>query len=138
MYNRYLIYYELLSHFSSVPDPTSISIRSDPNINPIRPLGANITLTCTVDLDPAVDVPVTVNTVWTGPDGVTISTTHPVIVNLTRYTSTLMVSSFGRNESGVYNCTATVTSNLSLSETTATMKAIITVGRLRGCIDKPL
>ena len=115
-----------------------MSIKSDPNTDPIRPLGANVTLTCTVDLDPAVDVPVTVTTVWTAPDGVTLSPADPITVNMTSYTSEVMVSSFGRNQSGVYNCTATVSSNLSLSDTIGTEKAIITVGRLRGCIDEPL
>ena len=112
------------------PVPASVSIETDPNRHPIHPIGSNVTLTCTVDLDPAVDVPVTVNTVWTGPNGVTLSPIDPVMVNLTRYTSTAMVSSFGRDQSGVYNCTATVSSNLSLSDTMVFQAARITVGML--------
>ena len=39
-------------------------------ISPILTLASvNVTLICTVKLSPAVDVPVTVNTVWTGPAG---------------------------------------------------------------------
>ena len=99
---------------SAVPAPTSVSTTSN-SASPIWPVGADITLTCTVDLDPAVDDPavddpVTVNTVWTGPDGVTLSSTDPVMINMMRYTSTVMVSSFGRNQSGNYSCIATVTS----------------------------
>ena len=55
------------------------------------------------------DVPVTVNTVWTGPDGfMTTNTAQPVMGSTTTYASTAMVSSFGRNQSGNYTCTATV------------------------------
>ena len=90
------------------------------------PVGSDVTLTCTVDLDPAVDVPVTVNTVWTGPDGVILSPTDPDMVNLTRYTSTAIVRSFGRDQSGVYNCTATVGVNKTMSSATVNF----TVGKL--------
>ena len=94
---------------SIVPAPSSIHITSIP-ASPIRPVGSDVTLTCTVVLSPAVDVPVTVSTVWTGPDGVMLSTSDPVKTNLIRYTSTAMVTSFGRDQSGVYNCTATISS----------------------------
>ena len=85
-------------------------VTSDP-VSPIRPVGSDVTLTCTVELSPAVDVPVTVNTVWTGPDGfMTTNTAQPVRGNPTTYTSTAMVSSFERDQSGNYTCTATVIS----------------------------
>ena len=80
-------------------------------VNPIRPVGSNVTLTCTVELSPAVDVPVTVNTVWTAPAGfMTTNTAQPVMGSTTTYTSTAMVSSFGRDQSGNYTCIAEVTS----------------------------
>ena len=44
----------------SVPDPIVV-VTSTP-VSPVRPIGSNITLTCIVDLSPAVDVPVTVTT----------------------------------------------------------------------------
>ena len=77
-------------------------------ISPIRALGSYVILTCTVELSPAVDVPVTLSMVWTGPDGATLPPTTLVMESLTRYTSTAIVSSFGRNQSGVYTCIATV------------------------------
>ena len=90
-----------------MPNPVVV-ITSSP-ASPSRPVGSTITLTCTVDLSPLVDVPVTVNAQISGPAGVTItSSTNSEMVNSTRYTSTSMVSSFGRNQSGEYNCTATV------------------------------
>ena len=89
-------------------------ISNDP-VSPIRPVGSDVTLTCTVELSPAVDVPVTVNTVLTGPYGfMTTNTAQPVMRRTTTYTTTAMVSSFGRDQSGVYTRAATVNSASSL------------------------
>ena len=85
-----------------------MSITSDPNGN--ISVGSTVTLTCTVELDPSVDVPVTVDTMWTGPDKLIMA---QQMVNTTTYTSTVVVSSFGRDQSGDYTCTATVSSNSS-------------------------
>ena len=91
----------------TVPAPTSVTVTNG-SVN----VGSTVTLTCTVELSPAVDVPVTVNTVWTGPDGfMTTNTAQPVMGSTTTYTSTAMVSSFGRDQSGDYTCTATVRPN---------------------------
>ena len=106
---------------SQVPIPT-INITSGTVI-----VGSDVTLTCTVDLDPAVNVPVTVNTVWTGPNGVTLSPSDPVMVNLTRYTSTAMVSSF---RAGNYTCTATVSSSTSfIISSIGSKSTTVTVGK---------
>ena len=57
------------------------------------------------------DVPVTVNTVWTGPAGFgTNIIAQPVAGSTTTYISTAMVSSFWREQSGNYTCTSTVSS----------------------------
>ena len=117
----------------SVPNPMVVAISSD-LVSPIRPVGSDVTLTCTVEFSSTVDVPVTVNTVWTGPNGVTLSptTTTTVMESLTRYTSTAMVNSFGRDQSGVYNCSATIRStsdNMSIRKSNVeTGIALITVG----------
>ena len=98
----------IISLFSPlVPNPTVV-ITSIP-VSPIHPVGATVTLICTVDLSPAVDVPVNVNAQWSGPSEVVLITpvTISVIDNTTRYTSAAMVNSFGRNQSGEYTCTAT-------------------------------
>ena len=87
-----------------------MSVTSHP-VSPIQSLGSNVTLTCTVELNPAVDVSVTVNTVWTGPAGFsTTNTAQPVMGSTTTYTCTVIVRSFGRDQSGNYTCTATVSS----------------------------
>ena len=88
----------------TVPAPTSVTVTNG-SVN----VGSTVTLTCTVELSPAVDVPVTVNTVWTGPDGfMTTNTAQTVIGSTTTYTSTTIVS---RERSGNYTCTATVAPN---------------------------
>ena len=91
-----------------VPDPVFVAVTSDPVSIIEYP---DVTLTCTVELSPAVDVPVTVNTVWTGPAGFIIeNTAQRVNESNTRYISTAIVRSLNRNEYGNYTCLATVIS----------------------------
>ena len=62
-----------------------------------------------MELSPSVDVPVTVTTVWTGPDGfMTTNTAQPVMGSTTTYISREIV-----NLLGDYTCTATLSSNIS-------------------------
>ena len=73
--------------------------------------GASLSLTCTVVLDSSVDVPVTVNTVWTGPDMTSFTLPNPVpavMETQTRYTSMVAVDAA---RSGNYTCEATVSSS---------------------------
>ena len=109
-----------------VPAPTSVTVTNS-SVN----VGSTVTLTCTVELSPAVDVPVTVNTVWTGPDGfMNTSTAQPVMGSTTTYTSTAMVSSFGRDQSGDYTCTATVNSTSSfITGSMGSSSTRVTVGK---------
>ena len=97
-------------------------------------VGSIVTLTCTVELSPAVDVPVTVSTMWTGPAGFMHHNTAQAMAGSTStYTSTAMVSSFGRYKSGNYTCTATVSSksNSSFIRDSMTSSSIrVTVGKV--------
>ena len=80
--------------------------------------GASVTLTCAVELSPAVDVPVTVNTEWTGLADVMFMPANPVpamIVNITTYISTVSV---GAARTGSYACQATITSGETTSGST--------------------
>jgi hypothetical protein len=63
-----------------------------------------------VELSPLVDILVTVNTVWTGPADFMHTTTSTAMRSSTNYTSTAIVSSFGREQSGNYNCSVFVNS----------------------------
>ena len=102
-------------------------------------MSPNITLTCTVELSPAVDVPVTVNAVWTGPDQcMTTDIAQPVMGSTSTYTSTAMVSLIGRNPSGNYTCTATLSSSspFLMDSSQSDMKNVISIatGKIFNCI----
>ena len=103
--------------------------------NPVRPIKSAINLTCTVniELSPQANTTVILNIVWTGPTDrfTTINTSQTIMGSSTTYTSTAMVSSFGRNESGIYTCTASLSSsnNLYLSNSSAMSTSIqVTTG----------
>ena len=101
-------------------------------MSPIRPVSSAVTLICTVELSSLVDVPVTVTTVWTGPAGFRDTNTAQLALGIaTTYTSTAIVSSFGRDESGIYTCEATVSSVSSfLRESMTSISARITLGKV--------
>ena len=105
--------------------------------NPIPPFGSNVTLTCAVELSPVVDVPVTVNTVWTTDEGFSNTrTTQPVMGSLTNYATTYMISPFRRSDSGIYSCRATVslTSNAYISDRNTVSHTIrVTTGKMFTC-----
>jgi hypothetical protein len=102
--------------------------------NPIPPFGSDVTLTCAVELSPAVDVPVTVNTVLTRPDGfMRTSTAQPVMGSTTSYAATFMISSFGRSDSGLYACGAVVSlpSNAYISDSSTVSHSVrVTTGEM--------
>ena len=126
-----LCYLKASHYMSIVPAPNFISITSDP-VSPIHPVGATVTLTCTVVLSSAVDVRITLSTVWTGPNGYIMTTNNlqPVLGSTTTYTSIAMVNSIGRAESGIYTCTATVSStNEFVMNNTVFEEAQITTGK---------
>ena len=103
----------MLYHYHTVPAPTSVNVTSNVS-NPIRPVGSTVTLTCTVVLAEYVDG-LTVNTELTGPNGFSENGMAQHMASTTTYTSTAMISSFGRAQSGNYTCTATVSSTVSPS-----------------------
>ena len=118
---------------NAVPAPTSVMLSSSIS-NPIPPFGSNVTLTCAVELSPAVDVPVTVNTVLTTDEGFTrTSTAQQVMGSSTNYASEFTISSFGRSDSGLYDCRATVSlpSNAYISDSSsATHTLRVTTGEM--------
>ena len=80
-------------------------------LNPIQPVGSNVTLTCMVKLNPAVDIAVHVTTEWTSlrPDGIMVVTDDSIYLNnKNNITSNVTIESFGNFDSGNYTCTATV------------------------------
>ena len=73
----------------------------------VRPIGSTVTLTCIADLDPAIDDPMTVNIQLSDPAGSPLTATTPSVSGFT-YSSMATISSFGRNQSGIYTCIAIV------------------------------
>ena len=119
--------------FCVVPAPTSVMLSSSIP-NPIPPFGSDVTLTCAVELSPVVDVPVTINTVLTTDEGfMRTSNAQQVMGSSTNYVSTFVISSFGRNDSGIYVCSVTVslTSNAYISDSSTVSHTIrVTTGEV--------
>ena len=91
-----------------MPAPTVVTVSPPTGIHVIF-AGSSFNLTCTVELSPAVDVPVKVTTQWTGPD-VMFMPANPVpsvVVNITTYISTVTVDAA---KHGSYTCQATIDS----------------------------
>ena len=95
----------MLSHL--VPPPTAVTVTASPDDFFIVE-GHPLNLTCSIELSEAVNVAVTVNTVWSGPSGNTTSVAS--MVTASTYTSTATISSVGTSDSGEYTCTATISS----------------------------
>ena len=89
-----------------------MSIISDQD-NPIRPIGSTVNVTCVACIDlsnrPEIDVPLTIIIQLAGPEfertlleSIDMQSDHT-------YTSSAMISSFGRNHSGSYECIINIT-----------------------------
>ena len=97
----------------SVPQPIVHLVSDTPN--PILS-GTSPSLTCSVELSQSVDIPLTISTVWTGPDDTILSSaTPPVTGSLTHYTNTVMLSFVESADSGEYTCTVNIGSEVSIS-----------------------
>ena len=122
----------IMQYYLSVPAPTSVVVT--PPVYAII-AGSSPNLTCTVELSPAVDVPVTLNTEWTGPVLTTVTPTNLMMENVTRYIATAMVDA-ARN--GSYTCQATVSSSSQFTTGGGSVSATtnITVGMccIQSCV----
>ena len=86
-----------------MPAPTSVIVISEDEVI----AGSSPNLNCTVELSSAVDIPITLYTVWTGPAFTSVFSTGVVMENLTVYTMTAIVDA-ARN--GSYTCEVNVSS----------------------------
>ena len=89
--------------YTTVEAPTSVMVSSSRN-------GGSMDLTCSITLARAVPTDVTVEVVWTGPNGSSLSDGTTPAGTDTSYSSTLSLSSVSVSDAGTYNCTATLTS----------------------------
>ena len=95
--------------FLAVPALSSVVLTSNKS-NPIQPVGSGISLTCTVELSPSVvesDLSVLMVDAQLSRDGTPLNLTGPTVTGTT-FTYTIQLDSFGRSDSGNYECTATV------------------------------
>ena len=94
-------------------------------LNPILS-GSSPTLTCIVELSPAVDVPVNITTVWTGPDGsILTSAAPPIMKSFTHYTSKAVLNYVESADSGNYTCTVNIG-----GKSRASLMKMIMIGKL--------
>ncbi|KAL5486487.1 hypothetical protein EMCRGX_G018974 [Ephydatia muelleri] len=70
-------------------------------------LGDNVNLTCDIQLDPSVDIPVTVVTTWFGPGG-SLQDDVDTMISPMEYQSTLMLTSLKAEQAGNYTCSTKV------------------------------
>ena len=93
----------------AVPTISSVLMRSS-KANSFEIIGAAVTLTCTVELGPAVvesDLSLLEVDAQLSRDGTALDLTSPTVSDTT-FTYVTQLNSFGRNDSGNYTCTATV------------------------------
>ena len=113
---------------TSVPAPTQVIVTTS-KPNPIRPIGSAVTLTCSMQLSLAVDIPVIVIASLRGPLG-EANSTSPEALGPT-YSSNALIHSFAADHSGLYSCTATIRSTSSFvinSVSTTSEVKRVTVG----------
>ena len=96
----------------SVPAPTRVIVTSN-KPNPIWPIGSAVTLTCSVEVNLMVDIPVIATLSLRGPSGEIHNSTAPVPLGSTYARSDALISSFVDNHSGLYSCSAAISSNSS-------------------------
>ena len=72
-------------------------------------IGTTFTLTCAVELSPAMDIAVTVNVQLSDPSGRTLATTPPAVSGSTyTFTTTIVIVTLA--QSGAYTCAASLNS----------------------------
>ena len=107
-----LVLCNLFSFFFTVPQPT-VNVTS--NRTGVLYAGTPLTLTCSIQLNPAVDTTVMVTRTWSGPGSQVISnSSHVTVSDILKksafiYTTTIEFDPLSATDSGDYECEATVT-----------------------------
>ena len=93
--------------FLTVPLPT-VSIT--PNRTGVLYAGTPLILTCSIQLNPAVDTTVMVTRMWSGPGSQAVSnSSHVTVLNLVGRSTTIQFTPLSTTDTGNYECEATVT-----------------------------
>ena len=98
--------------FVIVPPPDSVNLLSS-KVNPIWPIGSNISLTCIVKLNPVADFSLLTAHIQLSRNENPLPPTSNLTINGTTFTYTTQLNSFERTDSGNYTCIATFRSNIS-------------------------
>ena len=136
-----LVLCKFILPFFTVPQPT-VSIT--PNHTGVLYAGTPLTLTCSIQLNPAVDTTVMVTRMWTGPGSQVVSNSSRLTVSniLKRSTflfeTTIQFDPLTTTDSGNYECEATVTPDpqsqfVLMSTTSSDTHAIIVQGEYCYC-----
>ena len=121
----------MVPHFT-VPTP-QLTLRRDPDTSVTLRHGDTLHLSCTIELDPAVDIDVRIAGTWDGQgvqnhDYDTVRRTPSKIYEITR-----TIASLEAARSSVYTCTATVSPREGVADVTPSQKACsmldITIGK---------
>ena len=124
----------------AVPAPTSITLSTNiPNHTIVPPFGSNVILACAVELTsgPAmIDVAlnVTFELFRKDPPGPALTTTPPSVSGST-HTTTAVIDSFGRSDSGDYTCRVNISvtsTNAFIDDSTSTVSSTlrVTIGKI--------
>lgn len=97
---------------AAVPALIRVAVTSS-KPNPIQPIGSAVTLTCSMEINPTIGIPVIATVSLRGPLGVILDSTAPVALGSTYASSDALISSFVATHSGFYSCTAAIKSNSS-------------------------
>lgn len=100
--------------------------------NPINPVGSNITLKCSVELSSAIDVSVNVAILIRGPSGTVLNERIQLSADSANTSVNALINSFANNHSGLYNCTAFLSSMSSLhrdSSESVSESIVVTTGK---------
>ena len=117
----YNIFYHL-----TVPAPVSVTMTYHP-IGDIS-AGTDVTLNCTVELSPAIDIPVIVNVQLTDPaESPLINSTQSVSGSTHTVTVTISSLNFEEDQSGYHTCTAGITSTSPFLEDSGTLVGVIRI-----------
>ena len=123
-------YTSLPSHTFSlllVPPPSSVTANSYPP-SPIKPTGTTVTVNCTVTLSwPIYDTSVAMTIHLIDPEGNTLVLSSTSVSSTVHFV-TAEIAEFQREHSGVYNCTATIESPLTVDRQTMLGVADIVIG----------
>ena len=106
-----IILHVCMHKINAVPPLMELSITSSPP-SPIRPIGTGVIVNCSCDIGQSLptrvlDIDIIVSISLRDPFGRLLATTIP-LVNGSMYTSSAVISTFGRDQSGFYTCTASV------------------------------